>query len=348
MKLIGISQIDIKELERFVLSFNEVTLFQHPSFRNVIEKTKNYEWYWVGVEHDGTIIGSLAAYDIIDTVAGGMISTRRRMVLGGPLIRVHDEKIRNECMAMLLDGIRRIGKKPYFIEFRNLFDMSNYDKIFKSKGYKFEEHLNFIIDVTVGEEELLKRLSSDGRRMVKRALNKGLIVSEVTNLSEIDTFYNILLRTYACKGLPIPDKSLFISCFTELKDNERRFLVAKNEQEQIVAGRLLLIAGPNMYDWYAAADSKFLDRRPNELLVWSALRLAIRLGLKTFDFGGAGRPDEKYGVREFKKKFGGRLVNFGRYNLMVKPVRTAIAKKGMKIIAKMKNRRLMRDCCEPV
>jgi len=27
---------------------------------------------------------------------------------------------------------------------------------------------------------------------------------------------------------------------------------------------------------------------------------------------GAGKPSEKYGVRDFKAKFGGNLVNFGR------------------------------------
>ena len=28
---------------------------------------------------------------------------------------------------------------------------------------------------------------------------------------------------------------------------------------------------------------------------------------------GAGRPDEKYGVRDFKAEFGGEMVEYGRY-----------------------------------
>ena len=35
--------------------------------------------------------------------------------------------------------------------------------------------------------------------------------------------------------------------------------------------------------------------------------------MKYYDFGGAGWPDEEYGPRDFKAKFGGDLVCYGRY-----------------------------------
>ncbi len=36
------------------------------------------------------------------------------------------------------------------------------------------------------------------------------------------------------------------------------------------------------------------------------------LFVTVFDFGEAGKPDEEYGGRDFKAKFGGKLACFGR------------------------------------
>lgn len=44
-----------------------------------------------------------------------------------------------------------------------------------------------------------------------------------------------------------------------------------------------------------------------------------------YDFGGAGWPNEDYGPRHFKKKFGGELVRFGRYRKVFSPIRMKMA-----------------------
>ena len=46
--------------------------------------------------------------------------------------------------------------------------------------------------------------------------------------------------------------------------------------------------------------------------MWRVLEQGNLDGFKTYDFGGAGRPDEEYGLRDFKAKFGGQLVSYGR------------------------------------
>jgi lipid II:glycine glycyltransferase (peptidoglycan interpeptide bridge formation enzyme) len=51
---------------------------------------------------------------------------------------------------------------------------------------------------------------------------------------------------------------------------------------------------------------------------------------------GAGKPDEGYGVRDFKAKFGGELVEHGRYLYLCKPM---MYKLGKKIIEQLKKRK---------
>jgi lipid II:glycine glycyltransferase (peptidoglycan interpeptide bridge formation enzyme) len=67
-----------------------------------------------------------------------------------------------------------------------------------------------------------------------------------------------------------------------------------------------------IYGWYGGLDRKYAAFLPNELLTWSILKWGAEIGFKHYDFGGAGRPDERYGVRDFKAKFAGKPVSFGR------------------------------------
>jgi lipid II:glycine glycyltransferase (peptidoglycan interpeptide bridge formation enzyme) len=49
------------------------------------------------------------------------------------------------------------------------------------------------------------------------------------------------------------------------------------------------------------------------LATWAGIEYAANHHFDKFDFMGAGKPDESYGVREFKSKFGGTLLEHGRF-----------------------------------
>ena len=51
---------------------------------------------------------------------------------------------------------------------------------------------------------------------------------------------------------------------------------------------------------------------------------------------GAGSPDEDYGVRDFKAKFGGRLVEPGRFISTHSILKYWIANNGFKLYQKLK------------
>jgi lipid II:glycine glycyltransferase (peptidoglycan interpeptide bridge formation enzyme) len=62
--------------------------------------------------------------------------------------------------------------------------------------------------------------------------------------------------------------------------------------------------------------------------MWHILEWGAKNGYRVYDFGGAGRSDEEYGVRDFKAKFGGELVSFGRNAHIHSSTRLAISKAG--------------------
>lgn len=338
MKLITRDEIDEEEIRQFVTGTDQISFFQLPEFLHLLDYTKDYQGYWVGLREQESLVGSAVFYDIVHRIPITHISVRRRIITGGPVILATNKEQMTQYSETLIDAIINTGAKPLFIEIRNLFDISDIAYVFESRGFRFENHLDFLIDIAKGEETLLKEMTSSGRRMVKKALKGGLTAENAKDISEISKFYRILSSAYSRKKLPLADFSLFKGCYELLGEKHCRFLLAKDQSNNMVAGRLELIAGNTIYDWYAAAEPDSLSARPNELLVWAAIREGINLNLTTFDFGGAGKPEEEYGVREFKEKFGGQRVDFGRYILENRPIVTAVARKFMKIAMKFKRR----------
>ena len=66
-----------------------------------------------------------------------------------------------------------------------------------------------------------------------------------------------------------------------------------------------------------------------------AIDYANKNNIEYFDFMGAGKPDQDYGVREFKSKFGGELVEFGRFVKILNPMLYNFGKLSLKILSKI-------------
>jgi len=92
-----------------------------------------------------------------------------------------------------------------------------------------------------------------------------------------------------------------------------------------------LIYKDTIYDWYAGSSREYLKLCPNDILPWNAIEWGSKNQFNIFDFGGAGKPTESYGVREFKKQFGGKLVNFGRYEKSHSKFKTTVTNRGYKL-----------------
>ena len=97
-----------------------------------------------------------------------------------------------------------------------------------------------------------------------------------------------------------------------------KFFLAKHKDTYIGA-RVVLTYNNVIHDWYAGSLNNASSLYPNDYLVWYILKWGVENNYKLFDFGGAGKPDVEYGPREFKRRFGGDLVNHGRHTYIHSP-----------------------------
>jgi len=124
--------------------------------------------------------------------------------------------------------------------------------------------------------------------------------------------YDLLRKSHQHARVPLADRSLFEAAFELLYAKDMvRFTLARVGDTSVAASVELLYKDV-VYGWYGGMDRGYASHLPNELLTWHLLQWGAENGYRVYDFGGAGKPDEEYGVRDFKVKFGGELVNYGR------------------------------------
>ena len=109
-------------------------------------------------------------------------------------------------------------------------------------------------------------------------------------------------------------------------------ILAAKVNDTIIGALCLLIHKDVLYYWYTGTLREYSAYRCNDLLVWHSLELGQRGGYRIFDFGGGGKPDEEYGVRDFKLKFGGEQVNFGRNVCVHAPQKLKLSQAGYQLM----------------
>ena len=313
----GIENIDIAKWEGFVKGHPAGNVFQMPAMHSVFLATYNYKPYVVACFNDrGDVKGIMQGVRICNGKGVFCKMSARVVVWGGPLADDDDP----ECLSLLFNAFNELVKKDaVYCEIRNLTVLSERKKqLFDSLGYSYFPYLNILVDLRKSEEYLLKQLEPAKRRNVKKGVREGLKFGEIKNEEELAEAYGILENVYRKTEVPLSDISLFRSLFKEMGKNGTCRFFKVEAGGKMAAVMVVLVNNASMYEWYVGAEAEFYSKRPNEFLVWNVMLAAKRKGLQFFDFGGAGRPDREYGVRNFKKGFGGEIIETGRFRKVFK------------------------------
>lgn len=307
------------------------SIFHTPEMFEVFTRAKGHEpGLWVALDPDDCPIALFTPVRIalLGRPAGSLVS---RAVAFGGVVCAGDATGRAALDLVLRAYEQTRSASVLFTELRNTTPVDCLLPTLDTHGYQHEDHLNFLIDLTQSETALWGNIRSNARRNVRKAETMGVTVDEVTDPAELAPIYLVLKAVYKRLQVPLPDISLFQSAFDVLYPRDMmRVLVARIDDALIGALTLLIHQGMMTY-WYTGTLREFSAHRPADLLVWHALKLGATSGCRLFDFGGGGRPDEEYGVRDFKAKFGGELVDLGRNTCVHAPLRLRIAVAGYEL-----------------
>jgi len=324
----GVEQLD-EDFWTKILEYKHANFFQTPRAIDFFKSVKP-ETFTIGLKRNKKTIALISG--VIEK-EGSIKSyfSRRAIVYGGPIF-VPD--ITSDEISMLLTAlVKEIENKVIYIEIRNFDDYNEYKNAFFKSNFKYVPHLNFHLNIT-DEETLKKNMSKSKLRDIKRSLKEGAEIIEANNSNQITAYYEILHNLYLTKvKTPLPNEAFFQKLFN---DKVAKFLLILYKDE-IIGGVVIATLRKNvLYEWFVCGkDQKYKNVFPSILSTWAAIEYANNNNIKYLDFMGAGSPDKDYGVREFKSKFGGELVEHGRFLCITNPTLYWV---GKKVLTFIKNR----------
>ena len=324
-------EIDQQQWNELVQSSPTATWFQTPeAYAFYASNLEEMQPFAVGVEEDGHLAGVVVGYTTQEKNPIKQLLTCRSIIIGGPLL---DEHISIDALSALLVAVKQVTKGAIYVETRNFNDYSNWKGIFEQYGFQYQPHLNFHVDTTQPWEMIENNIGKHRRKYIRLSYRDGVEVELEPTLQQVKEYYAVLQDLYRTKvKMPLQPWSFFERLY--YLPSCKYLLVLYNNQ--VVGGSICMILKDHgVYEWYACGkDGMFRNIHPSSVTKYVGMKYASDNGYKVFDMMGAGKPNEAYGVRDFKAEFGGELVEHGRFLCIRKPLLYKIGKLGVKLLKK--------------
>lgn len=313
---------------RLLSESNYTTPFQTPEFYRFFNDVQGLKADVFSVECNGNYTALCVVTLQREKGIKGYFSSRA-IVYGGLVLSptVSEEEIKY-LLSFIKDNYKGI---VIYIEVRNYFDYSHCKNLFFKNGFSYIPWLNYQL-TTDSLDNVKARVSKSRLRQIKNAQKQGVVWRLAETEEEITAFYTILEDLYKTKiKKPLFQKEFFLRFF---HSNVAKYLLVFYNQKVIGGIMCPILQDKSIYEFYVCGlDADYKDQYPSIMATWAAIEFAVQNKISLFDFMGAGSPNEAYGVREFKARFGGEQVEYGRFLFVLNPFLFTLGKIGLKTLS---------------
>ncbi len=308
--LLKYSDIDLQQWQLLTNSSPVASWFQTPEAYEFFSSLPEImQPFVIAVEKEKMLKGLVIGYVTKEKSSLKQFFTRRAVIYGGPLLA--EDITDQELKSLLLTLDSWLYKRTIYVETRNFSDYNPWRHIFEDCGFRYQPHLNFHVD-TSSLETINQNLGKDRKRNIKLSLREGATILDNPTIAQVKSYYAILARLYKTKvRTPLYEWTFFEKLYSL---PSARFLLVQYNDDIIGGTTCVMLENHIVYEWFVCGeDSKYKNVFPSVLATYAGLQFAADHHCPRFDLMGAGTPDEHYGVRDFKARFGGELVEHGRF-----------------------------------
>ena len=186
-----------------------------------------------------------------------------------------------------------------------------------SSGFTVEPWGSLELKIDCTDEELWKKFKTDCRNFIRQFERRGAVLTEAEPDEEFaKEYYNELIDVFAKQNL-VPSYSLekVERLLSNMKTTGRLLcLRVRTPEGQPAASSIFFADEQRFYFWGGASYREHQHYRPNEYMLWYAIRYWRERGVKVVDM---------VGERAYKRKFGSVHVDYpmfkiGKYKAIVK------------------------------
>ena len=322
---------DVQNVYSKISGFSNYNIFQSRFYYDVLAYNNITTPYLLISEQDGVLNGFILIQ--VQNYFNRLLKSfaTRAIISGAPLFN-DDENV----LSNLLEKYNSIlGNKLVYTQVRNIFNVDKYNHIFEKHNFKRIAHLNYIIELNKDIDKIWENVYPKRKNEIRKGVKEGVTAKEIDYKTELNAAYDIVEAIYKKAKLPLPEYAYFQKAIKVQGGGNILRIIGGYFETKLIGVIFLLCFEGRVYNWYAAAIPDYYKKYPNDVITWEAIKWASENGFTVFDFGGAGNPAKEYGVRDFKKKFGGLEINYGRYECIHKPTVMRLSELGFKLWQKL-------------
>lgn len=232
----------------------------------------------------------------------------------GPII--HDKINQEEIMELILNAVEEVAVKNDVLMIRGTSPPLEEDlsiSCFKKQKYEFENGSTFIIDLTVGIDDLYNALKKDTRYYIRQSEKLGLTFEVVKSRDSYQEFQQLKMNAFKLEGRrPSDNPTTHFDKHWELlyKDGLEQLFVARKDGKNM--GGILTLKFQKHMIQHALVNSPEMDL-VGMFLTWNTIKWAMENGYETFDFAGVNpnpQTQKEKGIYFYASKWGGKLYSY--------------------------------------
>jgi len=211
-----------------------------------------------------------------------------------------------ELFGKIIDYGRKAGWKT--IEFRG-------GKEYLQDKIPSETYLTHSLDLAHPEQKIFSTFRSGTKRNIKKAIKENVRVKILNSLESVKEFYRLNCLTRRDHGLPPQPFFFFRKLFEHIISTKKGFVILASYHNKVIAGAVYAHFGGQAIFKYGASDKTYNHFRPNNLIMWEAIKWYLQNEYKSFNFGRT--EPEHEGLLQFKRGWGTQeeTIHYYKYDL---------------------------------
>lgn len=171
---------------------------------------------------------------------------------------------------------------------------------------------------------ILNTFRNSTKRNIKKAEKMGVNIEHHCSYQAVKEFYRLNCITRKDHGIPPQPFYFFKRLYDKVISKNRGVITLAKHKNNYIAGALFLNFGRKAIFKYGASDRNFQSLRPNNMVIWEAIKWHAKKGFEDFSFG-ITEPRHQ-GLLQFKRGWGGHEQSIQYYKYIIDSDRFEIAK----------------------
>lgn len=283
--------VDYPDWDRLLSASDQASYFHTAGWARVLSRTYGYKARYFTITDNGLIAGLMPVMEIKSLLTGKRGVSLPFTDVCAPLA------VDREAFALLLKESVAFGRQAGWrhLEFRGA---KNWIPSAPASSIYFVHTLELSAD----EVGVSARFKPNVRRNIRKSKKEGVTVELTHSLRSMAAYYRLHCVTRRHHGLPPQPWLFFKKMHEHIIGPGKGFIALAEFENRWIAGAVFMQHRDQVIYKYGASDIRFQRLRPNNLLMWEALRWCCRNNIRRFSFG---RTDPKNeGLLHYKRGWG--------------------------------------------